>query len=528
MVAAAHSRVQLAAPEQLKQPVSSPSITSRTSTRRLTASAEVVASIMQSLSISAAHRSPAINACQPTRVLTSSGKPAQPPAAAAFNQSKPPQPTVDDVHKGPANAVSALDLQSIAKELPDHSDSARSKQPAVSIEVLKPATCTGSSAYAKEMALLASQVHTGLQARVAPIPVDDCTGGVYYLRTKNRRLTGVFKPADEEAYAPNNPKLYHKPEQASGVSGMREGISAGDAAVREVAAYLLDHQHFARVPVTMLASIYHPDFHFRASQTPHRKTGSLQAYVAHQDTADDVGAAMFNVAEVQAIAILDIRLANQDRHGGNMLVLEPAQLVAQTSTAVVTKSMTGKKVSLVPIDHGACLPRLSSLSETSFMWLLWPQSKEPFSSVALEYIAALDAHNDLKLLDDNLPANFQLEREAMLTLHVCTALLKFCALDRHMTAYDVGIIMCRQGTAAQQEMRPSVLETLITSSLRDPAVVKSEAFLKLQDKQQAVQKTAASSLDKKAPSQDKAWTNYIATFMATFRRELVAHLAATE
>ncbi|KAG2771446.1 hypothetical protein PC129_g10048 [Phytophthora cactorum] len=466
MVAAVHSPPQLPPPELLKQPAA-PSITSRTSKHRLAASAEVVANIMQSLT----HRSPALNGC----VM----------AASALNQSNP-------------------QLQSLAKELP-----------AISLQVLKPATCTGSSFYAKEMALLASHVQTGLQARVAPVPIDNCTGGVYYLRTKNRRLTGVFKPADEEAYAPNNPKQYLKPE-SSGVSSMREGISAGDAAVREVAAYLLDHQHFARVPVTMLASIYHPDFHFKASEPPHGKTGALQAYVAHRDTADDVGSGLFNVAEVHAISILDIRLANQDRHGGNLLVVEPAQVVTQTSTSVVTKSLAGKKVSLVPIDHGACLPRISALSETSFMWLLWPQSKQPFSQPAREYIAALDAHHDLKLLEDNLPADFQFEREAILTLFVCTALLKFCALDRHMTAYDIGMLMCRQGTAAQQDVNPSVLETLVASSLRDPAVLKSEALLK-----------KMTSSDKKS-SQDKAWMSYVAIFMATFRRELVAHLASTK
>ncbi|OWY96684.1 Phosphatidylinositol 3 and 4-kinase, partial [Phytophthora megakarya] len=99
-----------------------------------------------------------------------------------------------------------------------------------SIEVLKPSAYTGSSMYFKEAALLANQVLTGLQARIAPVPINDCTGGVYYLRTKNRRLTGVFKPADEEAYAPNNPKEFLKLEKSGGLSGMRKGISAGDAA----------------------------------------------------------------------------------------------------------------------------------------------------------------------------------------------------------------------------------------------------------------------------------------------------------
>ncbi|KAG1709068.1 hypothetical protein DVH05_022699 [Phytophthora capsici] len=467
MVATAHSPLQALGSSLQKQPVV---VTRRTPTR---ASVEVVANIMQSLSISSAHRSP-------TRVAIKTTTP-------ACNPSKSLQPL---------------------KDIKD--------APTISIEALKPSACTCSHLYAKEMALLVNQVQTGLLARVAPIPVEDCTGGVYYLRTNNRRLTGVFKPADEEAYALNNPKQYRK--HPSGALGIREGISAGDAAVREVIAYLLDHQHFARVPVTMLASIYHPDFHFQASETPHRKTGALQAYVAHRDTADDVGSGLFNVAEVHAVAILDIRLANQDRHGGNLLVVGPTQTVSQTSNVVVTKFVAGKKVSLVPIDHGACLPRISALSETSFMWLLWSQSKQPFSRAAREYIAALDADLDLKLLEDNLPANYQLEREAILTLHACTALLKFCVLDRHMNAYDIGMLMCRQGTADQQELGLSVLEKVVASSLRDPLVIKNEAVLKLQDKQ---------PVQRKSLSQDKSWSNYVTSFLAAFRRELVAQLAAT-
>ncbi|KAL4106067.1 hypothetical protein PRIC1_004121 [Phytophthora ramorum] len=529
MVAAAHSLFQLPTPELLRQPQQTPSITSRTSTRRLSASTEAVASIMQSLSITTTHRSPAINTTyQPSRVL-SNGKgaikaSAQPSAVpTAFNQPKQLTPAGRSLAlKDPNNAVSSVDLRSMAKDIPASSDT----HAAINVEVLKPRACTGSRAYSEEMAMLANQVQGGLQARVAPIPIDDCTGGVYYLRTKNRRLTAVFKPADEEAYASNNPKRFNKPEQSTGASGMREGISAGDAAVREVAAYLLDHQHFAKVPTTMLASIYHPDFHFQASETPYRKTGSLQAYVPHRDTADDVGTAMFSVADVQAIAILDIRLANQDRHGGNLLVVEPSQVVTQAASVVTTKSQAGKKASLVPIDHGACLPRVSALSETSFLWLMWPQAKQPFSRAALEYIGALDANRDLKLLEDNLPGDHQLEREAALTLQVCTALLKFCALDAHMTAHDIGLLMSRQGTSAQQEFNPSVLEMLVASSLSDPVVRKSEAFLKIQEKPQPAPKLAATTFEKKGPMQDKAWTNYVTTFMATFRRELVANIAA--
>ncbi|KAG2520332.1 hypothetical protein BBO99_00007172 [Phytophthora kernoviae] len=513
------------ATEPLRQQLP-PSISSRTT---LSVSAEIVGNIMQSISISAA-RSPATKAQHVVSSSKVTSNTSLPPAAPIVAKLfKTPQcatggQNVSKVHNDLSDTVSSLNLQPIPRqELIKSVDSnAKNTQPAISIEVLKPGVYTGSSVYTEEISLLANQVQTGLQARVAPIPIDDCTGGVYYLRTKNRRLTAVFKPADEEPYALNNPKSFQKPEQAPSVSGIRQGIAPEDAAVREAVAYLLDHQHFAKVPTTMLASLYHPAFHYHASESLHRKIGSVQAYVPHQDTADDVGVSMFRASDVQAIAMLDIRLANQDRHGGNILVVEPTALVSSTS-GTMTKAQTGKQVSLIPIDHGACLPRVSALSETCFLWLFWPQAKQPFSRAALEYIAALDAHHDLQLLEANLPSGHHLEREAALTLHVCTALLKFCSLDLKMTAHDIGMLMCRDEIVSQKDLSPSVLEMMVASTLIDAAVLKSEVLLRLEDKQRGMQAVA---FNKQTQAQGKAWSNYVAIFMQTFRRMLASNLTA--
>ncbi|KAG7393647.1 Phosphatidylinositol 4-kinase type 2-beta [Phytophthora boehmeriae] len=220
---------------------------------------------MQSISVSAV-RSPTVKAHQSTRVVSSS----------KATLSASPPPAVPIIAKPLKPLQLATQGRNVAKVLTDGVPSLQptvdsKTQPAISIEVLKPGAGNGGSVYAEEISLLASQVQSGLQARVAPIPIEDCTGGVYYLRTKNRRLTAVFKPADEEPYALNNPKNFQKPEQAAGASGIRQGISPQDSAVREVAAYLLDHQHFAKVPTTMLASLYHPAFHYDGSESLHQR-----------------------------------------------------------------------------------------------------------------------------------------------------------------------------------------------------------------------------------------------------------------
>ncbi len=49
----------------------------------------------------------------------------------------------------------------------------------------------------------------------------------------------MFKPADEEPLAANNPKGRHIGSEDG--HGLRHGIAPGEGAIREVAAYLLDH-----------------------------------------------------------------------------------------------------------------------------------------------------------------------------------------------------------------------------------------------------------------------------------------------
>lgn len=46
-----------------------------------------------------------------------------------------------------------------------------------------------------------------------------------------------------------------------GDPGLKPTVRVGEAAIREVAAFLLDHDHFASVPNTVLVRMSHPIFH---------------------------------------------------------------------------------------------------------------------------------------------------------------------------------------------------------------------------------------------------------------------------
>lgn len=87
----------------------------------------------------------------------------------------------------------------------------------------------------------------------------------------------------------------------------------------QVAAYLLDHDHFARVPHTVMVTMTHPAFHTAAGTSaagPPTKLGSLQEFVPHDCDTSEMGASRFSVRDVHRIGILDIRLMNTDRHAG--------------------------------------------------------------------------------------------------------------------------------------------------------------------------------------------------------------------
>lgn len=51
-------------------------------------------------------------------------------------------------------------------------------------------------------------VYSGFFYQIKPQLTDDGTSGTYFLLDKDKKKTAIFKPMDEEAYAPNNPRGY--------------------------------------------------------------------------------------------------------------------------------------------------------------------------------------------------------------------------------------------------------------------------------------------------------------------------------
>jgi hypothetical protein len=95
-----------------------------------------------------------------------------------------------------------------------------------------------------------------------------------------------------------------------------------------------------------------------------------------------VCAGVFSVAEVHKIAVLDLRLANADRNGSNILA----------------RREPDGSWTLIPIDHAYCLP--GQWTDISLGWGSWRQAAVPFDDAMREYIMQTDPVADLAMLRD--------------------------------------------------------------------------------------------------------------------------------
>ncbi|MBA0743270.1 hypothetical protein Gogos_005974 [Gossypium gossypioides] len=299
---------------------------------------------------------------------------------------------------------------------------------------------------------LVREIVEAMKFGIDPIPVCGGLGGAYYFRDCQGENCAIVKPTDEEPYAPNNPKGFIG--KALGQPGLKHSVRVGETGFREVAAYLLDYDHFANVPSTALVKVTHSIFNVNGEvngtkqqeRKEFSKIASLQQFIPHDFDASDYGTSSFPVAAVHKIGILDIRILNTDRHAGNLLVRK------------IDGGGGLDQVELVPIDHGLCLPE--NLEDPYFEWIHWPQASIPFSEDELEYISHLDPFRDSELLRMELP----MIREACLrVLVVCTIFLKEAAISGLCLA-EIGEMMSREFRGQQEE--PSELEFICIEARR--------------------------------------------------------------
>lgn len=184
------------------------------------------------------------------------------------------------------------------------------------------------------------------------------------MRGPNREILGLFKPFDEEIYAPNNP-VGPRSQGTLGLRKLRAGCRVGESPHHEVAAFLVDEfLGFGIVPKTYYASFEHRVFFTAGEDRLQRseikkKLGSFQEYVGGFVSINKLRSEEIKkipLDEYQLLVVLDMILGNTDRNIGNILFGE-------------------EKVAA--IDHGLCFTDVSDNQFSFWYWSYLSQGKEP-------------------------------------------------------------------------------------------------------------------------------------------------------
>eukprot|EP01029_Cantina_marsupialis_P020455 TRINITY_DN47946_c3_g1_i1.p1 TRINITY_DN47946_c3_g1~~TRINITY_DN47946_c3_g1_i1.p1 ORF type:complete len:1127 (-),score=309.76 TRINITY_DN47946_c3_g1_i1:224-3604(-) len=284
----------------------------------------------------------------------------------------------------------------------------------------------------------------------------DASSGVYFVRFGSTPYA-AFKPSDEERGMPNC--------RSDDTSFGDFTIPPGTGSFREVAAYLLDREGFAGVPPTALVAVANRSLNYPKAKNYSTqfkvipKIGALQRYIENTgiDPYDDYAVRnVLPVDEVHKIALLDLRILNNDRNSGNMLVIEDESgfdnndedCAAKESVdyfAFATNSpsaRTSKKYTLKPIDHGYGFPEDAVLDTFGICWYGWPQVKKPFSEKTLEYLERLDPDADAKILK-NMQYSDRLEifsEKAIQNIRLLGRFVKMCAAAG-VTLHDMSVLL---------------------------------------------------------------------------------------
>ncbi|GIX61011.1 phosphatidylinositol 3-and 4-kinase, putative [Babesia caballi] len=303
-----------------------------------------------------------------------------------------------------------------------------------------------------------NEISLSLKSNIKPKLTMDGTGGTYLLYNKHRKCCAVFKPVDEEAFAPCNPRGY---EGKLNQQGFRSGVLSGEGASREVAAYLLDSAYggVCGVPDTTMVEASHPAFKNSCDERfvkdvdsgPKWKTGSLQEFVDCKESSGNYNPSLFPVGDVHRIGIFDLRVCNLDRNDGNIMVMD----LRQRSHDGQTLPAGNARYKLIPIDHGLILPDVIDVADMDLVWFEWPQTEVPFGSNELKLIFAFDPDKDAERLRKRL----LIRAECLRTMRVSVRLLQIGAI-MHLNLKQIARIVCRSDMDV-----PSDLETIIKKAV---------------------------------------------------------------
>ena len=346
------------------------------------------------------------------------------------------------------------------------------------------------------------EITHGFMQHLKPQLIKEGTSGSYTLKNVDKEVIAIFKPIDEEAFAPNNQKGY---VNKFGSASFRKGILSGEGSIREYIAFAIDDQGLFDVPPTTFVEIAHPAFNKNHRDLTRmlnfegltgslihnvfiqnlstknidktdnddydvktnskfnyltRKFGSLQKFIKSTDVAGNFSFSLFTKDEVHKIAVLDLRIVNCDRNDENILVIKKKHKKTQKYI-----------YKLVPIDHSLSFPDCIQIYDYELCWTGWDQVQEPFSDEMKKYIESIDIISDMEKIGKTV----HLREDCWKMFRVSNTVLKVCA-KYNLTLYEIGNLMYKTD---YKNDSPSQVELLIQKTDRLTSEMKVDKRLRI-------------------------------------------------
>jgi hypothetical protein len=360
--------------------------------------------------------------------------------------------------------LTMLDYKIVEKKNPEINYQIQNKQNDFNIRLYGTFPCS------LNLQNIIEEINNGFLIGLKPKFLEDGTSGTYLMRNVNKQTIAIFKPFDEEPFAPNNQKGY---VNKFGSETFRKGILSGEGSIREFAAYALDNKKKFDVPPTTFVEVSHhsfnkfnmamiqmeeqnyshlkgnmvynflkdnivgesnnlnnsnyDEFEFSSSKKYNfipKKFGSLQKFIRSTDIAANFSYSLYSVEQVHKIAVLDLRILNCDRNEENILVIKKKN------------KKDGKNYyKLIPIDHSLSFPDCLKIIDYEICWTGWDQANIPFNEEMKNYIKSIDIIADMERLSKLI----KLREECWKMFRVSNTVLKICA-DYNLTLLEISNI----------------------------------------------------------------------------------------
>uniref|UniRef100_A0AAF5PP77 Phosphatidylinositol 4-kinase type 2 n=2 Tax=Wuchereria bancrofti TaxID=6293 RepID=A0AAF5PP77_WUCBA len=262
-----------------------------------------------------------------------------------------------------------------------------------------------------------------IEAGIQPIRIAAGSSGSYFVRDINYQNIAVFKPKDEEPFAPQNPKWpkYFQRMLCFCCFG-RACLIPNNGYISETAASLVDEKlQLHIVPKTRVVKLASPAFYYKSgsrakSKGPKGKDGSYQLFLNGYVNASDIiprwnkggGLCPLTAAEFerfkylfQKLCVLDYVIRNTDRHMENWLI---------------NRYEPGKVLELAAIDNGLAFPvkhpeTSSRLRQFPFAWAQLSWANYPWNEELRTFLLQLLTPQFVQSLCDDITTLFKYDRD---------------------------------------------------------------------------------------------------------------------